>query len=40
MSQDFKTMFAKPQFRINYIPIDSRERISRWGGQRRNSVAN
>ena len=40
MSQDFTTMFAKPQFRINYIPIDSRERISRWGGQRRNSVAN
>jgi hypothetical protein len=33
-------MFAKPQFRINYFPIDSRERISRWGGQRRNSVAN
>lgn len=39
MSQDFKTMFAKPQFRINYIPIDSRERISRWGGHRTNSVS-
>ena len=38
MSQDFKTMFAKPQFRINYVPIDSRERISRWGGYRANSV--
>lgn len=40
MSQDFKSMFAKPQFRINYIPIDSRERISRWGGYRANSVIN
>ena len=40
MSQDFKSMFAKPQFRINYIPIDSRERISRWGGHRANSVIN
>ena len=39
MSQDFKTMFAKPQFRINYVPIDSRERISRWGGHRANSVS-
>ena len=38
MSQDFKAMFAKPQFRINYVPIDSRERISRWGGHRSNSV--
>ena len=40
MSQDFKSMFAKPEFRINYIPIDSRERISRWGGHRANSVIN
>jgi len=32
-------MFAKPQFRINYVPIDSRERISRWGGHRANSVS-
>ena len=38
MSQDFKTMFAKPQFRINYVPIDSRERISRYGGHRSNGV--
>ena len=38
MSQDFKTMFAKPQFRINYVPIDSRERISRWGGYVSNGV--
>lgn len=40
MSQDFQAMFAKPQFRINYIPIDSRERISRWGGHRSNGVSN
>ena len=38
MSQDFKAMFAKPQFRINYVPIDSRERISRWGSHRSNGV--
>ena len=38
MSKEFATMFAKPQFRINYVPIDSRERISRWGGRRTNSV--
>ena len=38
MNQDFKAMFAKPQFRINYVPIDSRERISRWGSHRTNSV--
>ena len=31
-------MFARPQFRINYVPIDSRERLSRWGGHRTNSV--
>ena len=33
MSQDFLTMFKKPQFRVNYIPMDSRERTSRWGGR-------
>ena len=38
MSQDFKAMFAKPQFRINYVPIDSRERLSKWGGHRSNGV--
>ena len=38
MSKDFATMFAKPQFRIDYVPIDSRERISRWGGHRSNGV--
>ena len=31
-------MFKKPQFRINYVPMDSRERTSRWGGHRQNSV--
>ena len=40
MSKDFATMFAKPQFRINYVPIDSRERISRWGSHRSNGVMN
>ena len=40
MSQDF-TIFQKPSFQIDYVPIDSRERISRWGGSRRtNSVLN
>ena len=38
MSKDFATMFAKPQFRINYVPIDSRERISRYGRSRTNGV--
>lgn len=33
MSQDFLTMFKKPQFRINYIPMDSREQTSRWRGR-------
>ena len=36
--KDFQTMYAKPAFRINYVPIDSRERISRWGNHRLNSV--
>ena len=34
MSQNFNAMFSKPQFKINYIPMDSRERTSRWGGRR------
>ena len=38
MSKDFATMFAKPQFKVDYVPIDSRERTSRWGGHRTNSV--
>ena len=39
MSRDFSTMFKNTQYRINHIPIDSRERISRWGGHRSYSVA-
>lgn len=38
MSQDFLTMFKKPQFRINYIPMDSREQTSRWRGRGFNGV--
>jgi len=40
MGRDFETMFRNASYKINYVPIDSRERTSRWGGQRRNSVAN
>ena len=36
---DFAAMYAKQQFHIDYVPIDSRERISRWGGHRANSVS-
>ena len=32
-------MFAKPQFRINYVPLDTRERTSRWGGDTANRVS-
>lgn len=39
MSQDFLTMYKKPQFKINYIPMNSRERASRWGGMMNNSVS-
>ncbi len=39
MSQDFLTMYRKPQFKINYIPMNSRERASRWGGGMNNSVS-
>ena len=35
---DFASMFKKAQYRINYIPIDSRERTSRWGSSRSNGV--
>ena len=31
----FNSMF---KYRINYVPIDSRERVSRWGGERKNGV--
>ena len=38
MSRDFATMFKNAQYRISYVPMDSRERTSRWGGHRTNSV--
>ena len=38
MSRDFATMFKNAQYKIDYVPIDSRERISRWGGHRSNGV--
>ena len=31
-------MFKNASYKINYVPIDSRERTSRWGGHRMNSV--
>ena len=31
-------MFKNAQYKINYIPMDSRERTSRWGGHRMNGV--
>ena len=31
-------MFKKAQYKIDYVPIDTRERTSRWGGHRLNSV--
>ena len=38
MSRDFAMMFKNASYQINYVPIDSRERLSRWGGHRSNSV--
>ena len=38
MSRDFATMFKNAQYKINYVPADTRERTSRWGGYRVNSV--
>ena len=39
MSKDFKAMFEKAsQYKINYVPMDSRERTSRWGSYRVNGV--
>ena len=38
MSRDFAAMFKNSSYKINYVPIDSRERISRWGGRRSNGV--
>ena len=31
---DFNSMFKKVDYRINYVPIDSRVRTSRWGDHR------
>ena len=38
MGRDFATMFKNAQYKINYVPMDSRERTSRWGGRRYNGV--
>ena len=38
MSRDFATMFKNASYQINYVPIDSRERLYKWGGHRSNSV--
>ena len=38
MGRDFATMFKNASYKINYVPMDSRERTSRWGGRRTNSV--
>jgi len=38
MSKDFAAMFKKANYRIDYVPKDSRERTSRWGGRRYNGV--
>ena len=38
MGRDFATMFKNASYKINYVPINSRERTSRWGGNRLNSV--
>ena len=38
MGQNFAALFSKPSFKIDYIPMDSRERTSRWGGHRYNGV--
>ena len=37
---DFASMYKKTGYQINYVPLDSRERTSRWGGYRSNSVLN
>ena len=37
-SLDFATMFKNISYKIDYVPIDSRERTSRWGGYRVNGV--
>ena len=39
MGQDFASMFQKSQFRINYVPMDSNERTTRWGSRRISGVS-
>ena len=36
---DFNSMFKRINYRIDYVPMDSRERTSRWGGHRYNGVS-
>jgi len=38
MSKNFAVLYKNPQYKINYVPIDSRERISKYGYGRNNSV--
>ena len=35
---NFESMFKKAAYKIDYVPMDSRERTSRWGGRRSNGV--
>ena len=39
MSRNFATTFENmSKYRINYVPMDTRERTSRWGGHTSNAV--
>ena len=38
LPRDFAKIFKNNSYRINYVPVDSKERASRWGGHRLNSV--
>jgi len=38
MSRDFAEMYKKAAFKINYVPMDSRERTFRYGRNRNDSV--
>ena len=37
-TKGFDLFYKSKPYRVNYIPMDSRERTSRWGGQRNNGV--
>jgi len=39
MGKDFATLFKNAAYKINYVPLDSHTRTSRWGGYRSNSVS-